>query len=330
MDEKLGRGQLVQTGRELLEKGLVARTWGNISCRLDDESFLITPSGLDYMKTTDDDIVIYNRISETWEGSHKPSSEKGIHASAYELFPEVNFVIHTHQTYATALGLVGWDTMDITEEELKRLGGIARADYGLPGQKSLKNNVRAAMETGARTVFMVSHGVVICGTDKADAMEKEALLEEICKRNYKGKASYIKRIKDEEAQSIMDEVNAAYPNALLAHSDALVMQANLGKAVVAQLDDMAQMIGGKIPVAACSAKRIIKALEKHNAVLVPMLGAVVNGKDKDDSEALGMLAHKAAVSAGHTAGCKAKIRLPLFDVVLMNAVYNLKYSKQKG
>ena len=63
MDEKLGRGQLVQTGRELLEKGLVARTWGNISCRLDDESFLITPSGLDYMKTTDEDIVIYNSVS---------------------------------------------------------------------------------------------------------------------------------------------------------------------------------------------------------------------------------------------------------------------------
>ena len=330
MEELTGRKQLVETGRELLEKGLVARTWGNVSCRLDDERFLITPSGLDYTRTGEDDIVIYDRVKKTWEGTRKPSSEKGVHACAYELFPDVNFVIHTHQAYATALGLTGWDSMDITDEEKAKLGGIARAEYGLPGQKKLKNNVRKAMETGAKTVFMVNHGVVICGADKEDAMEKAALLEEICRRNCKGIDGRAKQADDDKAQEIMDEVNKAYPEAKLVQTDALIIQANKKKRIPAQLDDMAQMIGRKIPAVSKRPKKIIKKLKRKNAVLVKNLGCVVRGRDEDDTEALGLLADKAAISALHCRESGAKIKLSGFDVALMNIVYNLKYSKKKG
>ena len=50
MNNRNERELLVETGRELLEKNIVARTWGNTSCRVDDEHCLITPSGLDYMQ----------------------------------------------------------------------------------------------------------------------------------------------------------------------------------------------------------------------------------------------------------------------------------------
>lgn len=330
MNENEARNQVVETGLELLNEGLVARTWGNVSCRLSDEEFLITPSGLAYTNVTPEDIAVYNRCTGKWKGERKPSSEKGIHAAAYELFPDVNFVIHTHQNYASALGLAGWDSMDITEEEKAKLGGIACAEYGLPGTDKLKNAVRSAMETGAKTVFMLKHGVVIGGESREDAMEKAKLLEEICKRNFKCNIGYVKRIKNDEAQAMMDEINAVYPNALLAHSDVLIMQANLGKSIRAQLDDMAQMIGFKIPVVKRDAKTVIKALEKNNTVIVPMLGAIVNGMDHDDSVALGMLAHKAAICSRHTENSKVKSKLGAVDVALMNFVYKKKYSKKKG
>lgn len=57
MEEKIARELICDTGRELLKTGLVARTWGNVSCRLDKSSFLITPSGLDYLKTMPEDIA---------------------------------------------------------------------------------------------------------------------------------------------------------------------------------------------------------------------------------------------------------------------------------
>lgn len=326
MDEEKGRMQLVETGKALLASKLVARTWGNISCRLDENRFLITPSGLDYLQTTPQDIVCYDRASDSWEGIRKPSSEKGIHAAAYEIFPEVCFVIHTHQTYATALGLAGWEKLDLTEEESKRLGGIARAEYGLPGQKKLWNNVRAALETGAKVILMAHHGAMICGSDMDDALEKAALLEEICRRSCKGLAP---QNADADAATLAAAVKKEYPLSMVASTDALLAVAAKGKALPAQLDDMAQMIGRKIPVVKKDANRILSALKMHNAVLVHGLGAVVCGSDQDDSEALCILADKAAVSALHTAASQMGAQLSFTDTALMHAIYKFKYSKQK-
>lgn len=326
MDENIGRNQLVETGKALLEKKLVARTWGNISCRLDKNRFLITPSGLDYLQTTPQDIVCFDSVSGTWEGVRKPSSEKGIHAAAYEIFPEVGFVIHTHQTYATALGLAGWDALDLTEEENAKLGGIARAEYGLPGQKKLWNNVRIALEAGAKVILMAHHGAMICGSDKEDALEKAAVLETICKRSCKGLSAHSA---DGDADAIIVSVKKKLPLSKASTTDALLTAAANGKALPAQLDDMAQMIGGKIPVVKKDANSIVVALPKHNAVLVPGIGAFVLGCDEDDSEALCILADKAAVSALHTAAYGETARLSFADVTLMHAIYKFKYSKQK-
>ena len=145
MEEQELRNIVVATGPELLREGLVARTWGNISARVDDTHYLITPSGMDYEKLTVDDLVLCDRVRGTFEGKNRPSSERGIHAIAYELFPEVGFVIHTHQVYATALGLAGFQRGSFTGDERVRLGGAAVAGYGLSGSKKLQAGVRAAM-----------------------------------------------------------------------------------------------------------------------------------------------------------------------------------------
>ena len=53
------------------------------------------------------DLVLMDIRNGVCCGAHKPSSEKGVHLAAYQTFPEVGYVIHTHQTYATAIGLCG-------------------------------------------------------------------------------------------------------------------------------------------------------------------------------------------------------------------------------
>ena len=186
MEEQELRNIVVATGPELLREGLVARTWGNISARVDDTHYLITPSGMDYEKLTADDLVLCDRVRGTFEGQNRPSSERGIHAIAYELFPEVGFVIHTHQVYATALGLAGFQRGSFTGDERVRLGGAAVAGYGLSGSKKLQAGVRAAMETGAHIVFMPHHGALICGRDHEEAMQRAKLLETLCRRCWRG------------------------------------------------------------------------------------------------------------------------------------------------
>ena len=101
-----GKKAVIEAGHRLLETGLIARTWGNVSARISDTQFVITPSGRTYDTLTPDDIVVVNIDDCSYEGDIKPSSEKGIHADAYALRSDVNFVIHTHQVNASALTLI--------------------------------------------------------------------------------------------------------------------------------------------------------------------------------------------------------------------------------
>ena len=117
MEEQMARRLVAAEGKKLQQAGLVARTWGNISCRIDENHFVITPSGLDYETMTARDLVLMDIRNGVCCGAHKPSSEKSVHLAAYQIFPEVGYVIHTHQTYATAIGLCGFEQLAMTEEE---------------------------------------------------------------------------------------------------------------------------------------------------------------------------------------------------------------------
>lgn len=114
---------IIKAGYALVEKGLIARTWGNISARLSDTEFLVTPSGMGYDRLTPDKLVVCKISDCSYEGEIKPSSEKGVHGEAYKYRPDVNFVIHTHQLYATAVGTTGKSLSARTAEEEKILGG---------------------------------------------------------------------------------------------------------------------------------------------------------------------------------------------------------------
>ena len=91
---------VVEAGKKLLETGLIARTWGNVSARISDTQFVITPSGRAYDTLTPDEVVVVNIDDCSHEGDIKPSSEKGIHADAYKHHPLVNFVIHNKPNFS--------------------------------------------------------------------------------------------------------------------------------------------------------------------------------------------------------------------------------------
>lgn len=325
MDEKSLFEQVAETGRLLLEKRLVARTWGNFSARLDETHFVITPSGLGYEQMNASDMVRFCLTDETWEGTRKPSSEKGIHAAAYRLFPEVGFVIHTHQAYATALGLTEPGQLELTETERTALGGVAWAEYGLPGTKKLKNAVNAALQTGAHTVLMRHHGALICGRDRSDALRRSTLLEAVCRRSCRCSAQVPE---EQNAEALLDRVREAFPNADAETGEASRAWSALGIPLRAQLDDAAQMIGSSIPVAE-NERALLALLKKSASVFLPGVGAIVCGEDAADTEALRVLTDKAAVAALHTRALNVCAELSLFDCVLMRQVYRLKYSKKK-
>ena len=327
------KNSIVETGLALLEKKLVARTWGNISCRIDDKHFAITPSGLGYETLTAEDIPVFNMKDETWTG-RKPSSEKRIHAACYTQYPNVNFVIHTHQDYATAIGLVGAENLEMTEDEKALLGEIKVASYGLPGTKKLKKGVEEALKAGSKTVLMLHHGAVILGKNKEDAIHKAEVLEEVCKRAVDKKIAGIEKMLvpsslSESAADLAEKIGKKYPNVKIVDSPLMEKLAELG-GIRAQLDDMSQMLGAKLKVCENNLQRIMSVLEKNDAVLVKGIGCIIKAEDKDDVEALEILINKAGISKLYTAACGKKIKLGAFDCWLMRTVFKLKYSKKKN
>ena len=175
---------VVEAGKRLVSSGLIARTWGNVSCRVDDKHFVITPSGRAYETLTPDEIVLVNIDDLSYEGDIKPSSEKGIHAKCYELRPETNFVIHTHQMYASIISALGYDINGIDGESRDIIGdNIPVSSYGLSGTGKLKNAVVEALKrSDSKAVIMKHHGAVCLGADYDDAFKVASELEKVCER----------------------------------------------------------------------------------------------------------------------------------------------------
>lgn len=331
------RRRIVETGKTLLDTGLVARTWGNASERLEGSKIFITPSGLDYRIMREEDIVLLDIENGQWTGNHKPSGERKVHKVAYDIYDEVGFVIHTHQTYATAIGLAGFDGLDITLEERERLGGVALADYGLSGTKKLASAVAKAMECGAQTVLMEHHGALICGKNSRDAIERALLLEEICRRNCMVTQDFtVPENILREGRKIKELLNKGYDNVDILQTPQAVLLSREGIELTAQIDDMAQMIGRKVPVASGlleaaeeTERDVWEAMEKHAAVIIPGVGIAVRADSRDDLEALMLLMQKAAIVKLHTGAFGRAAELGRMESTLMHLIYSRKYSKQK-
>lgn len=182
MELQKAREFVIEAGKKLVETGLIARTWGNVSCRVNDKQFVITPSGRAYETLTPEEIVLVNMEDCSYDGEIKPSSEKGIHAECYKLRPNVNFVIHTHQFNASIVSAIGCDINNITGKSAAVIGdNVPMAAYGLPGTGKLKAGVVAAFSrSDSKAAIMRHHGAVCVGESYEDAFAVAHELEKVC------------------------------------------------------------------------------------------------------------------------------------------------------
>lgn len=212
MDILEAKNLVIKAGLELLDAGLIVRTWGNISCRISNTQFVITPSGKAYDILTPDDIVVVNISDLSYEGNVKPSSEKGIHASCYELRPDVNFVIHTHQKNASAVSCLGLDVTDIDGDEAEVLGNsVPCAAYGLPGQPKLREGVVGAIKRStSKAAIMKHHGAVCMGESYEEAKKVALALEDACEKFIVKRARKISARDIENFNGVADYINSVF------------------------------------------------------------------------------------------------------------------------
>ncbi len=172
------REKLCEYGKKLVKTGLVQGTWGNLSIKLDDTYMLVTPSGLDYTRLTPADMVKVNISTLEYEGSLKPTSEKGLHAEVYKQRPDAGAVIHTHSKYCCVFAAAE-RPLRINDPEMQKIFGtqVELAEYALPGTKKLMANTVKALGQNYGCI-MSHHGMAACGADIETAFENCVKLEE--------------------------------------------------------------------------------------------------------------------------------------------------------
>ena len=176
---------VVEAGKRLVQTGLIARTWGNVSARISDTQFVITPSGRAYEDLTPEEIVVVNIEDCSHEGDIKPSSEKGVHAAAYRHHPTVDFVIHTHQRAATIVSITGMEIRNVYDEFKGVLGDkIPCAEYAMSTTESLRKKVEMCIQMNprCRAIMLKHHGTLVMGDDYDNAFAIAENLEKCCEK----------------------------------------------------------------------------------------------------------------------------------------------------
>jgi len=180
-DIELVRRSVCEAGLRLSAEGLVARTWGNISIRIDTRTMAVTPSGIMYDDIRPEHIAIMDIITGKWDCPVKPSGERKLHAEIYKARPDIGAVIHTHQLNASvcAAARTAVEVIDSEYIEILKTQTILCGDYGLPGTGKLTRRTVSAIN-GSMCALMANHGAVCLGRDIDEAFNVARALENSC------------------------------------------------------------------------------------------------------------------------------------------------------
>lgn len=164
------RLQLVSCGRDLLARGLLSQTSGNLSIRVGAGEVCITPSSMPYDQIEPDDIVVTDLDGNPLRGTHQPSSETPLHCMIYQNRPDASAIVHTHSASATTLAILGLPIPAVHYMiAVTSTTEIPVAKYATYGTDALARNVRDAFPAPARAVLLANHGLVTIGASLAEA-----------------------------------------------------------------------------------------------------------------------------------------------------------------
>lgn len=190
MDLEDARQAIIEGGRRLGARGLIAAAEGNLSVRLDTERLLITPTGRRKDELIVDDLVVvrlgHDEAAARSRSGLAPTSDLAIHRAVHAARPDIAAVVHAHVPASMALTLAGEipDPASLPETALL-LPRVPFVPFGEMGSQELAARVATAFGEGPeplpRAVLLERHGAVAVGPDVATAVDRLDLLEVLCR-----------------------------------------------------------------------------------------------------------------------------------------------------
>ena len=177
------RCEVAKTMNKLFERGLTTVSGGNISLRLNNDLFCITPSALDKSSLTFDKIAIVGFDGTNYTPSLKLSIESEIHRLVLINRPDINAVVHSHPIYASSFSTIEGENhilSKLTAEAYYFMGEIANVPYHLMGTKELAKEV-AKYSKDYDVMLLQNHGAIVLAKDLLGGFDKMDLLERAAK-----------------------------------------------------------------------------------------------------------------------------------------------------
>ena len=163
------REAMVAVCHALAARQLIAGQDGNVSMKVSTDRVLVTPSGFAKGALDADDLVEVSLSGAVLAGRNQPSSELGLHLSAYAARSDIGAVVHAHPVSATAFTLVGETIPDgVLAELMLTVGPVALAPYVQPGTDELGKSAAALLQTHD-VVLLAHHGAMAVGRTLRDA-----------------------------------------------------------------------------------------------------------------------------------------------------------------
>ena len=180
-EESKAREHICQTASSLFERGLTHGSTGNISVRLDDCGWLMTPTGSS-LGTLDPTRISKLDSSGRHIDGDKPTKEAFLHTTMYDKRPASGAVVHLHSTYSVAVSCL--EEIDhhnclppITAYYAMRIGKLPLVPYYPPGDETLAEAV-GELASKHHAVLLANHGPVVAGNSLSAATDAIEELEE--------------------------------------------------------------------------------------------------------------------------------------------------------
>jgi L-fuculose-phosphate aldolase len=170
---------VLAAAKDMLRRGLVEGTAGNISARREDGNLVITPSSVDYADMTLDDLVVVDPEGGVLQAAdgRSPSSEMKLHLACYAAFDDIGSVIHSHPVWATMFAIAHQPIPACIDEFAVYCGGEIRCtEYAASGTPEVGSNAVKALE-GRAAALIANHGLVAVGPRPDKVLHVTALVE---------------------------------------------------------------------------------------------------------------------------------------------------------
>jgi len=190
------RKEVLEANLELVRRGLVLYTFGNVSGIDREQGWVaIKPSGVPYEEMTPEQIVISDLEGKIVDGKLRPSSDLPTHLGLYRNFPGIGGVAHTHSEYATAwaqaekaipcLGTTHADYFHGPVPVTDRLNAKEIAgDYELETGVAICRVFRKLDPETIPAVLVAGHAPFCWGKNAAEAAHNAVVLEYVARMAY--------------------------------------------------------------------------------------------------------------------------------------------------